>query len=271
MLRSGVPGGCEVTVMSAAWSCGVSTRTFSRTSRNTHVSFTGKSTPVTLRDVLRGEERVEDWLDEVVEIEGRSIQILWSHSEDHLDVEAIRDVHLLDSSSCFDVEVIFRMTPEDLERPAFDLDNFVKPVLDTLFTSQNVSQSVTGVLFPVNDTWVFRLVLEKVGVEAPQDQGQTYGHFTPTGYPGSQRCFGFSLRVIAAALPGSLRSHWLSGVLGEDAPGRLPGGSAWAGGLLEPRDPRGSPIKIATWPCGSRAAKVPTLKPHLALVRPMLG
>jgi hypothetical protein len=80
----------------------------------------------------------------------------------------------------FDVEVIFRMTPEDLERPAFDLDNFVKPVLDTLFTSQNVSQRVTGVLFPVNDTWVFRLVLEKVGVEAPQDQG---ADITVTSHP----------------------------------------------------------------------------------------
>ena len=64
----------------------------------------------------------------------------------------------------FTVEVIFRMTPEDLARPAFDLDNFAKPVLDTLFTSQNVSR-LTGVLLPeVNDTWVFRLLLEKVGV-----------------------------------------------------------------------------------------------------------
>jgi Activator of Hsp90 ATPase homolog 1-like protein len=32
----------------------------------------------------------------------------------------------------FTVEVIFRLTPEDLARPAFDLDNFAKPVLDTL-------------------------------------------------------------------------------------------------------------------------------------------
>ena len=71
----------------------------------------------------------------------------------------------------FTVEVIFRMTPEDLARPAFDLDNFAKPVLDTLFTSQNVSPRVTGVLLPVNDTWVFRLVLEKIRVETPQDQG----------------------------------------------------------------------------------------------------
>ena len=71
----------------------------------------------------------------------------------------------------FDVEVIFRMIPEDLARPAFDLDNFVKPVLDTLFTSQNVSPTVTGVLLPVNDTWVFRLVLEKIGVETPEEQG----------------------------------------------------------------------------------------------------
>ena len=80
----------------------------------------------------------------------------------------------------FTVEVIFRMTPEDLARPAFDLDNFAKPVLDTLFTSQNVSQRVTGVLFPVNDTWVFRLVLEKVGVETPQDQG---ADITVTSHP----------------------------------------------------------------------------------------
>ena len=80
----------------------------------------------------------------------------------------------------FDVEVIFRMTPEDLDRPAFDLDNFVKPVLDTLFTSQNVSPRVTGVLLPVNDTWVFRLVLEKVGVETPQDQG---ADITVTSHP----------------------------------------------------------------------------------------
>jgi hypothetical protein len=71
----------------------------------------------------------------------------------------------------FTVEVIFRMTPEDLARPACDLDNFAKPVIDTLFTSQNVSR-LTGVLLPeVNDTWVFRLLLEKVGVETPEEQG----------------------------------------------------------------------------------------------------
>jgi hypothetical protein len=74
------------------------------------------------------------------------------------------------------------MTPEDLARPAFDLDNFAKPVLDTLFTSQNVSKSrLTGVLLPeVNDTWVFRLALEKVGVETPQDQG---ADITVTSHP----------------------------------------------------------------------------------------
>lgn len=80
----------------------------------------------------------------------------------------------------FDVKVTFRMTREDLARPAFDLDNFVKPVLDTIFTSQNVSPRVTGVLLPVNDTWVFRLVLEKIEVETPQDQG---ADITVTSYP----------------------------------------------------------------------------------------
>jgi hypothetical protein len=71
----------------------------------------------------------------------------------------------------FTVEVIFRMTREDLARPAFDLDNFAKPVLDTLFTSQNVLR-LTDVLLPgVNDTWVFRLRLEKIEVKTPEDQG----------------------------------------------------------------------------------------------------
>jgi hypothetical protein len=75
------------------------------------------------------------------------------------------------SGTKFTVEVIFRMTPDDLARPAFDLDNFAKPVLDALFTSQNVSR-LTGVLLPgVNDTWVFRLCLEKVKVETSQEQG----------------------------------------------------------------------------------------------------
>jgi hypothetical protein len=40
VLRSGVADGCKVTVRSAPCSCGVFTSTFSRRSRNTHVSFT---------------------------------------------------------------------------------------------------------------------------------------------------------------------------------------------------------------------------------------
>ena len=72
----------------------------------------------------------------------------------------------------FAVEATFRMTPEDLARPAVDLDNLAKPVLDTLFTSRNVSKTrLTGVLLRVNDTWVFRLLLEKVEVKTPQEQG----------------------------------------------------------------------------------------------------
>src|SRR5213595_1942868 len=70
----------------------------------------------------------------------------------------------------FTVEVIFRMTPEDLYRPACDLDNFAKPVIDTLFTSQNVSRLTEVLLLGVNDTQVFRLLLEKVEVKTPQEQ-----------------------------------------------------------------------------------------------------
>jgi hypothetical protein len=48
VLRSGVTDGCQLTVRSAPCSCGVFTSTFSRRSRNTHVSFTERSTPVSL-------------------------------------------------------------------------------------------------------------------------------------------------------------------------------------------------------------------------------
>ena len=58
----------------------------------------------------------------------------------------------------FTVEVIFRMTPEDLARPAFDLRQLRQPVLETLFTSQNVSR-LTGVLSPRGE--------RHVGVPAP--------------------------------------------------------------------------------------------------------
>jgi Holliday junction resolvase RusA-like endonuclease len=84
------------------------------------------------------------------------------------------------SETKFEVEVIFRMTAQDMDKPALDLDNLIKPVLDTLFTSQNVSSPVTKVLFPVNDTWVFRLALAKIRVETPEDQG---ADITVTSHP----------------------------------------------------------------------------------------
>ncbi len=96
----------------------------------------------------------------------------------------------------FDVKVIFRMTPEDLARPACDLDNFAKPVLDTLFTSQNVSRRHRRAFPGVNDTWVFRLRPREGRSGASAGPGcRHHGHSAPAGYAGSQRCFGFSLRA----------------------------------------------------------------------------
>ncbi len=80
----------------------------------------------------------------------------------------------------FDVAVTFLLTAQDMDKPALDLDNLVKPVLDTLFTSQNVLPRVTRVLFPVNDRWVFRLALAKIRVETPEDQG---ADITITSHP----------------------------------------------------------------------------------------
>jgi hypothetical protein len=111
--------------------------------------------------------------------------------------EAIRDAVMesypqapftsLPEGTRFTVEVIFRMTPKDLARRAVDLDNLAKLVLDTLFTSFGVSR-LTGVLLPeVNDTWVFRLLLEKVEVKTPEEQGADITvTWHPSVTPGSQ-------------------------------------------------------------------------------------
>ena len=57
-------------MMSAPCSCGVFTSTFSRRSRNTHVSFTpGRSTPVSLETFCEVKSFVEDRLGEVVKVE----------------------------------------------------------------------------------------------------------------------------------------------------------------------------------------------------------
>ena len=71
----------------------------------------------------------------------------------------------------FTMEVTFRMTSSDIARRAVDLDNFAKPVIDTLFTSQNTSRLSKVLLPSVDDTQVFRLLLEKIEVPSPQDQG----------------------------------------------------------------------------------------------------
>jgi hypothetical protein len=64
------------------------------------------------------------------------------------------------------------MTMPELTRPAIDLDNLAKPILDTLFTSEHVDQTLpTGVLLAVNDTLVFRLELEKVPVDSEEERG----------------------------------------------------------------------------------------------------
>ena len=88
MRRSGVPDGCHVTVMSAPCCSGVFTPTFSRTSRNTHVSFTpGRSTPFSLETFCEVNSVSSTGLTKLSRSHGRSRKILESHSKDHLDGE----------------------------------------------------------------------------------------------------------------------------------------------------------------------------------------
>lgn len=95
------------------------------------------------------------------------------------------------SGTKFDVEVSFRMTPEDLARPAFDLDNFVKPILDTIYLAERLARShrraLSGerhVRFPARPS-------EGRGGDSAGPGCRHNGHSAPTGYPGSQGCFRF--------------------------------------------------------------------------------
>ena len=69
------------------------------------------------------------------------------------------------------VDVEFRIT-----QPRFgssDLDNLVKPVLDTLFRSRDeqLDPSLTAALLPIDDAAIQRLVVEKHRVDRREDEG----------------------------------------------------------------------------------------------------
>ena len=77
----------------------------------------------------------------------------------------------------FAVDVVFHLVEHRLfvrpNRPGPpDLDNLLKPVLDTLFTSANVL-GPTGVLVDANDTWVTDVRARKTEPLIPARRGRT--------------------------------------------------------------------------------------------------
>jgi Holliday junction resolvase RusA-like endonuclease len=71
------------------------------------------------------------------------------------------------------VHVVFRIA-----EPRFassDLDNLVKPVLDTLFRSRDeqLDPTLTAALFPVDDAEINRLIVEKQQAAGTEDEGVT--------------------------------------------------------------------------------------------------
>jgi Holliday junction resolvase RusA-like endonuclease len=71
------------------------------------------------------------------------------------------------------VNVVFRIA-----EPRFassDLDNLVKPVLDTLFRSRDeqLDPSLTAALLPLDDAAINRLFVEKQRAEGSDDEGVT--------------------------------------------------------------------------------------------------
>lgn len=72
----------------------------------------------------------------------------------------------------FAVEIIFYMNTTHIQ--GADLDNLAKPVLDTLFRTrypQVKDLSLTGAVFEMDDSSVFRLVVEKRLIATDKDEG----------------------------------------------------------------------------------------------------
>lgn len=72
----------------------------------------------------------------------------------------------------FEVSIVFHLPQSTLDKS--DLDNLAKPVLDTLFLPnylQVKDKTLTGALFEIDDSRVFKLSLEKKLANAPQDEG----------------------------------------------------------------------------------------------------
>jgi Holliday junction resolvase RusA-like endonuclease len=93
--------------------------------------------------------------------------------------EAIRDAALsiapdprvLPVGASLTVEVMFRIS--ELRFASSDLDNLVKPVLDTLFRSRDeqLDPSLTAALLPVDDAAIHRLVVEKHRADGTEGEG----------------------------------------------------------------------------------------------------
>ncbi len=83
------------------------------------------------------------------------------------------DPHEVPPRAPISVAVVFRIA-----QPRFassDLDNLVKPVLDTLFRSRDeqLDPTLTAALLPVDDAAINRLVVEKRPAKGTDDEGVT--------------------------------------------------------------------------------------------------
>ena len=75
------------------------------------------------------------------------------------------------SETAFEVEVRLFLTPR--RALGADLDNLVRPVVNTLFESRDeqADRTLTAALFSAEDARIYRLVVEKRAVEEPAEEG----------------------------------------------------------------------------------------------------
>ena len=102
---------------------------------------------------------------------GSSSRLQWREAIRDAAQSVAPDPRAVPDGAPLTVDVEFRIT-----QPRFgssDLDNLVKPVLDTLFRSRDeqLDPSLTAALLPIDDAAIQRLVVEKHRVDRREDEG----------------------------------------------------------------------------------------------------
>jgi Holliday junction resolvase RusA-like endonuclease len=115
---------------------------------------------------------------------GSSSRRQWREAIRQAAVAVAPDPREVPPGAALRIDVVFRIAGPRFD--SSDLDNLVKPVLDTLFRSRDeqLDPTLTAALLPVDDAAIHRLVVEKQQADGTDDEGVTVEVRWEDGRPG---------------------------------------------------------------------------------------